>query len=67
MKLFRAMFWALKGATRMPCWRKMRHSPATMMLLPTSEPEPRIIKGRYFMIYELTAVSFFLYPYFSVP
>ena len=51
MKLFRAMFWALKGATRMPSWRKMRHSPATMMLLPTSEPEPRIIKGRYFMSY----------------
>ena len=49
MKLFRAMFWALKGATRIPSWRKMRQRPATMMLLPTSEPEPRIIKGRYFI------------------
>ncbi len=36
------MFWALKGATRIPLFTSQRHRAVTTMLLPTSEPVPRI-------------------------
>src|SRR5919202_342191 len=35
-----AMFWALKGATRNPSWRKIRHRAATSRLLPTDDAVP---------------------------
>ena len=34
------MFWALKGATLQPSWRKMRHSADTRTLFPTDEAVP---------------------------
>ena len=47
MKLFKAMFWALKGATRMPSWLKMRHKAVTSRVFPTSEPDPNTMSGRF--------------------
>ena len=35
------MFWALKGATRIPRRRMARQSAVTTTLLPTSDPVPR--------------------------
>src|SRR2546421_9153451 len=39
---FRAMFWALKGATLTPRLASQRHTPATSMLLPQSDEVPAI-------------------------
>src|SRR5690242_4676984 len=39
-KEFSDMFWALNGATRTPCRARQRHSPATIMPFPASEPVP---------------------------
>jgi hypothetical protein len=45
-KEFRAMFWALKGATRSPLRAKMRHRAAVRTLFPTDEDVPWIISVR---------------------
>ena len=34
------MFWALNGATEIPCRASQRHSPAAITLLPASELVP---------------------------
>ena len=39
-KEFKAIFWDLKGATRYPSRRIMRHSPATIRLLPAPDMVP---------------------------
>jgi hypothetical protein len=37
---FSDMFWALKGATEMPCLTSHRQIPAVITLLPASEAVP---------------------------
>jgi len=55
MKLFRGHVLGLEGRHPDALLAEDAAQPATMMLLPTSEPEPRIIKGRYFMILSRSA------------